>query len=248
MQRTVTKPSVTWLLLVALLVTSGVLTAVRGLGDARNVVACSGYGYGYGYSYGYANPAPQLTLTLSRDVASALSPVLASGTLTQNGCVLPNQTVVLKTRWVRNGIATGSFVTYKTVTTDANGFYAAYVAVAHNINVQASAAGANGRPAVNSPTRLLRLQSRIGASAPVSSHLNKARICGKIRQSKTGAAISLYKGVNGTWVPVQLKRVLADSSYCFALYLPKGKTAIKIRVATTELNLFGQRSFYLTRT
>jgi hypothetical protein len=248
MQRTVSKPSVTWLLLVALLITSGVLTAVRGLGPSNKVVACTGYGYGYGYSYGYQTPAPQLTLTLSKSVAPALTSVTASGTLTQNGCVLAGQTVILKTRWVKNGAGVGSFVTYKTTTTDANGKYSVTAAWAHNINVQAIAPAANGRPEAISPTRVLRLQSRIGASAPVSSHLVKARICGRITQSETGAAISLYRGVAGKWQPIQLKRVLADKSYCFAVQLPKGKTAIKIRVATTQYNLFGERAFYVTRT
>lgn len=246
MQRSMSKPSVTWLLLVALLVTSGVLTAVRGLGDAQPAShTCSGYGYP---GVGYANPAPQLTLNLSRDVTYSGYPVVASGTLTQAGCALPNVQVQIKRRAVVATMPSGVYVTLTTVTTDAHGFYTYTTNQIYNSNFQASAAGAGGRPAVNSPTRVLRLFTKVAARAPVSSHLNKARICGRIAPAAVGTPIVLYRGIRGAWVKQQAKRILSDNSYCFALYLPAGRTPIKIRMYTTDVNLFGQRSFYLTRT
>jgi hypothetical protein len=236
-----------WLLLVALLVTSGALTAVRGLGNAQNV-ACSGYGYGYLNGTGYSNPAPQLSIALSTDVATAITPVVVSGYLTQNGCVLPNQTVIIKRRAVVNNIPTGSYLTVTTVTTNSAGFYSATLLQKYNSVIQATAPAAGGRPVVNSRAVLLRLFARVGASAPVSSHLYKARICGRVAPNHVGAVLSLYRGVNHVWVPKDLKRVLADNSYCFSILLPKGRTPVKIRVQTTSTNLFGQRSFYATRT
>jgi hypothetical protein len=249
MQRSMSKPSVTWLLLVALLVTSGVLTAVRGLGDAQNVThTCSGYGYGYLAQTGYANPAPQLTLNLSADVTVSQYPVVVSGTLTQNGCALAGQSVQIKRRAVVATVPSGSFVTLTTVTTDAHGFYSYTTTQTYNSQFQATVVGTQGRPTVNSPTRVLRLFSRVGARAPVSSHLYKARICGVTAPIHVGTPIVLYRGIRGEWVKQQAKRVLSDRSYCFALYLPQGKTPIKIRMYTTDTNLFGQRSFYATRT
>ena len=246
MQRTIPKPSVTWLILAALLVTSGVLTAVRGLGATDKAATCVGYGYGTGY--GYSSPAPQLTLFLSAPVQVSGRPITASGTLTQNGCALAGETVVIKRRATIANIPSGSYVTYATVTTDANGAYSLPITLIYNSVLQASSPADNGRPAVNSPARVLRLFSRVGASAPVGPHTGKARICGRIAPSHVGTPIVLYRGIRGEWVKIQAKRILSDNSYCFADFFPEGRTPVKIRLYTTDTNLFGQRSFYLTRT
>lgn len=244
MQRALTKPPTTWLLLTALLVTSGVLTAVRGLGAAENAATCTGYGYGYGYS----TPAPQLTLRLSADVQVSGRAVTASGTLTQNGCALANHTVIVKRRNVVAGVPNGSFVTFQTVTTDANGAYSLPITLVYNSVLQATAPGAGGRPSVNSPARVLRLFARVGAYAPRGSHVYKQRICGRTAPAHVGTPLVLYRVVPGGVVRLQAKRVLADRSYCFAVYLPAGRTLVKIRMYTTDTNLFGQRTFYATRT
>lgn len=222
------------------------LVGMGALGNARNVATCSGYGYGSGY--GYSTPAPQLTLNLSASVAISGHPVTASGVLTQNGCVLPGVSVAITRRAVTSGVPTGLRTTLITVTTDANGAYSAPITQVYNSVLQSRASAGTDRPAVNSPARVLRLLARVGASAPVNPHTSKARICGRVAPSHVGAILTLARGINGVWVPQDLKRVLSDNSYCFSILLPAGRTPIKIRMQTTTTNLFGQRSFYATRT
>lgn len=247
MQRTVSKPSLTWLLLVALLVTSGVLTAVRGLGDARNVAACSGYGYGYGY--GYDAPAPVLTLALSQRVAIARSRIEATGVLTQNGCTLSNVTVEIRRRAVVQGYGSGVWTTLNTGTTDSSGMYNIPFIRSHNSSIQAFAIGAAGRPTVASGKVLLRLTHNISVGATDGSHIYKARICGRVKPGAPFARAKLYRKLNGVYHIQAYARVGTDNTYCFgAIPLPKGPSYVKVWVATTRVNLFVEKSRYIRRT
>jgi len=236
------------MLLLALLVASGVLTAVRGLGAFNNSASCTGYGYGYGY--GYANPAPQLTLVLSRPSAVAGAGVTASGTFTQNGCALPNETITIKRQSIANSVPFGSFKTFLTTTTNASGAYSLTFGTPYDSVFQSSAAAKSGRPAVNSPARVLRVFARVTASAPRGSHLLPLVITGKVLPLQNGPVVTLYRFSPTTGKPyvVARQRLYSASAFRFKLMLAKGNTKLRVAIGYTTQNLYGSTTWIATRT
>jgi hypothetical protein len=247
MQRVVPRPSAAWLLLVALLVTSGVLTAVRGLGAFNNAAACTGYGYG---AFGYGTPAPHLTLALSATEHNAGTPVTASGVFTQNGCVLPNETVNIQRRIVASGVPAGSWATIAVVSTDSNGVYTSPVYSIYNAAFHAVVLGHSGRPTTTSNTAVLITHIRLSAYAPSGARATIARICGRTLPYKGGQRIVLYRYNNGLaqWRPLQIKSVGAGSVYCFAVFLPTGRNAMLVSIPADTVNARGIKRFYDYRT
>jgi hypothetical protein len=247
MQRVAFRPSVAWLLLVGLLVTSGVLTATRGgLGAFNKAATCTGYGYGYQSGYGYATPLPQLTLGLNHVAHPAGTAVLASGNFVQNGCVLPNEVVKIQRRIVVNGVPKGNWATIATVATDANGVFRAAVYSVYDSAFQAIVDVKGVRPAATSPSRILKTNIKVSAYAPSGKATTIARICGRTLPYKGGQTVTLYRysSALAKWVPKQQTRVGTGSIYCFGVFLPKGRNAMLVSVPADTVNQRGLKFVY----
>lgn len=246
MQRVAAKPTLTWFLLVGLLVASGVLTAVRGLGNATNVATCTGYGYGY--SYGYSNPAPQLTLSLSTGATIAGTGVAATGTFTQNGCALPGETVVIQRRAVVNGVATGSYVDFRVAITDANGAYRVTFGEAYNAVYQARVAAKSGRPAVNSPARPLIIHPKVLAKAPTGAATTVQAVYGVVKPPKRGSVITLYRfDAAGNRIPVARQLLYSSGQFYFKTHLGRGYTKLLLIVGSSSTDSYGYLKFFAHR-
>jgi hypothetical protein len=250
MQRVVSRPSVAWLLLVGLLVSSGILTATRGLGAFSKSAACTGYGYGYASGYGYGSPAPGLTLALNHVSHQANTAVRAAGVLSQNGCVLPNEIVRIQRRVVVLGTPAGAWVNIATVATDGNGAYASPVYSTYDSAFRAFVLPKAGRPGVFSPTRLLNTTIGVSAYAPSGKATTIARICGRTIPYKGGQRVTLYRYNNAlqVWKALQVTHIGAGSIYCFAVKLPKGLNTLSVNVPADTVNHRGLKRVYDFRT
>jgi hypothetical protein len=250
MQRVVSRPSVAWLLLVGLLVSSGILTATRGLGPFNKSAVCTGYGYGYANGYGYSTPAPQLTLVLNHVSHQANTAVKASGVFTQNGCALPGEVVRIQRRVVVSGTPAGNWVNVATVATDGTGAYSAAVYSIYDSAFRAFVLPKAGRPGVFSPTRLLATTIAVSAYAPSGKATTIARICGRTLPYKGGQSATLYRYNNAlhVWRALQVTHIGAGSIYCFAVKLPKGLNTLSVNVPADKVNHRGIKRVYDFRT
>jgi len=248
MLRALTRPSVAWLLLVGLLVSSGILTATRGggFGPFNKSASCTGYGYGYLNGNGYGSPLPQLSIALSRTIHPAGTPVLATGVLTQNGCILPNEIVNIQRRIVVNGVPKGTWATIATVATNADGVFRAAVYSVYDAAFQAVAAAKGVRPAATSATKILKTNIKVSAYAPSGKATTIARICGRTLPYKGGQTVTLYLYVNAIaqWVPLDQTKIGVGSIYCFAGFLPKGRNALLVSVPADTVNQRGLKFVY----
>jgi hypothetical protein len=241
MQRVTTRPSVTWLLLLGLLVTSGVLTATRGLGRFDKAANCVGYGYGY------ASPATTLTLTLSKSEHNANTPVGASGALTQGGCGLKDETVLIQRRPVASGVEVGNWQTLSPrPTTGDDGLFSTVVYSVYNSVFRAVVPAKGFRPKIVSNTVFLKTHIAVSVYAPPGAHTSLARICGRTIPYKGGQRVTLYRYNNAlqVWRGVQVTRVGGGSIYCFAVFLPAGRSTMAVSIPADTVNARGLRQFY----
>jgi len=241
MQRVLSRPSVAWVLLVGLLVSSGILTATRGLGPFNKAAACVGYGYGY------ATPAPALTLTLAKHSHWAGTPVSATGVFSQGGCTLADETVYIQRRVVVSGVPKGNWLTLSpSATTNAAGVFSTAVYSVYDSAFRAIVLPKGNRPLIVSNVEILKTHILMSVYAPAGKATTIARICGRVLPYKGGQTVTLYRysSTLAKWVPRQQTRVGVGSIYCFALFLPPGRSAMLVSIPADTVNQRGIKRFY----
>jgi hypothetical protein len=247
MQRVIPRPSITWLLLLGLLVASGVLTATRGLGQLDKAATCVGYGSGYGP----ATPAPVLTLNLAASRHLAGTPVAASGKLTQAGCDLHDETVHIQRRVVVNGAPAGNWVTLTNQpVTGADGTFTTTVYSVYDSAFRAFVLPRGSRPGAFSSVSILNTHIRLSVYAPSGSHNTVARICGRTVPYKGGQVVILYlyNTTLNQWKALDVTSVGAGSIYCFAGFLPQGSHSMAVNIPADTVNQRGIKFFTEVRT
>jgi hypothetical protein len=170
--------------------------------------------------------------------------ITVAGTVARTDTSVAPTTVSLYARYDN-----GSVVVLKTFPVASNGTYSYRFAPKYNWTYGVAYNGDSKNDVGVSVLRRTLVAARVTASAPSGSHTVKQVVTGTVGPNKAGRLISLYRvSSTGSLTRLQTVTVTSTSTFRFSVLLPKGKTTLRVVIATSPNNTGGTRQLVATRT